>query len=358
MRFLKNLPNTNIFSKRFSRYTAYAIGEVILVVIGILIAVRIDNWNEAQKNNADFYDILKTVGRDLKEDIWQYDYLISDLERKDSILIGVISGQLKEGDYRRNWKELRSLITRSTGFYIHKIGFDALQKNVPQTPVHLKSLTNELSDYYLYKAEGTNFGFEREDRLVWKTLEDWESKYNWYASVQLDTGINEERLRYLVNSPEYKNKAATFLINTRNALDVMTKARLNGLNLFKKIRSLTSISNDSILFEIEDSVFIPDTLKINKCANHPSSTSTNDVIRGNSVLIIKNNTSQKIKIYAPGGNRKPNAADHIFEIESGDFTFEELVKNQWYEIKDESGSCLGSFRTKSKNAIVKIVNGL
>ncbi|MAZ73798.1 MAG: hypothetical protein CMC70_11710 [Flavobacteriaceae bacterium] len=35
---------------RFSKYLLYAIGEIILVVIGILIALQINNWNEDRKN--------------------------------------------------------------------------------------------------------------------------------------------------------------------------------------------------------------------------------------------------------------------------------------------------------------------
>jgi hypothetical protein len=34
---------------KFSKYLIYAIGEIILVVIGILIALQINNWNEIQK---------------------------------------------------------------------------------------------------------------------------------------------------------------------------------------------------------------------------------------------------------------------------------------------------------------------
>ena len=33
------------------KYLKYAIGEIILVVIGILIALSINNWNEERKNN-------------------------------------------------------------------------------------------------------------------------------------------------------------------------------------------------------------------------------------------------------------------------------------------------------------------
>ena len=32
------------------RYFKYAIGEIVLVVIGILIALQINNWNEVRKN--------------------------------------------------------------------------------------------------------------------------------------------------------------------------------------------------------------------------------------------------------------------------------------------------------------------
>ena len=52
MRFLlrqirRKLMNEN----KASTYLLYALGEVFLVVIGILIAVQIDNWNEARKES-------------------------------------------------------------------------------------------------------------------------------------------------------------------------------------------------------------------------------------------------------------------------------------------------------------------
>ncbi len=38
-----------LFEKHFSKYLLYAIGEIVLVVIGILIALQINNWNENRK---------------------------------------------------------------------------------------------------------------------------------------------------------------------------------------------------------------------------------------------------------------------------------------------------------------------
>ncbi|MAK36069.1 MAG: hypothetical protein CMC15_07825 [Flavobacteriaceae bacterium] len=51
--------------KRFSKYLLYAIGEIILVVIGILIALQISNWNDKQKLQAYEEKLLSQLQQDL-----------------------------------------------------------------------------------------------------------------------------------------------------------------------------------------------------------------------------------------------------------------------------------------------------
>ncbi|MCW9038461.1 DUF6090 family protein [Altibacter sp.] len=50
IKFFRHIRQRLIGENRFSKYLLYAIGEIILVVIGILIALQINNWNEARKN--------------------------------------------------------------------------------------------------------------------------------------------------------------------------------------------------------------------------------------------------------------------------------------------------------------------
>ena len=49
------------------KYFKYAIGEIVLVVIGILIALSINNWNEQRKTNRTEYEILQNLLRDLQD---------------------------------------------------------------------------------------------------------------------------------------------------------------------------------------------------------------------------------------------------------------------------------------------------
>ena len=49
IKFFRKIRQKLLTENKFSKYLIYAIGEIILVVIGILIALQINNWNEHQK---------------------------------------------------------------------------------------------------------------------------------------------------------------------------------------------------------------------------------------------------------------------------------------------------------------------
>jgi len=49
-KFFRKIRRKYLAESRFGKYFLYAIGEIILVVIGILIALQINNWNEHKKN--------------------------------------------------------------------------------------------------------------------------------------------------------------------------------------------------------------------------------------------------------------------------------------------------------------------
>ena len=49
IKFFRKIRQKMLTENKFSKYIIYAIGEVVLVVIGILIALQVNNWNEDQK---------------------------------------------------------------------------------------------------------------------------------------------------------------------------------------------------------------------------------------------------------------------------------------------------------------------
>lgn len=73
------------------KYMRYALGEIALVVIGILIALQINNWNENRKANLQEAKILKQLKSDLIDnlsEIKEIDFQVSQRHRySDSISI-------------------------------------------------------------------------------------------------------------------------------------------------------------------------------------------------------------------------------------------------------------------------------
>jgi len=69
IKFFRKIRQKMLTENKFSKYLLYAIGEIALVVIGILIALSINNWNEREKNeNLEIILLSELVGN-LQDDI-------------------------------------------------------------------------------------------------------------------------------------------------------------------------------------------------------------------------------------------------------------------------------------------------
>ena len=67
LKFFRNIRKTLINEGKTSKYLKYAFGEIILVVIGILIALQINNWNDNIINLRQEKNILESLKREFNE---------------------------------------------------------------------------------------------------------------------------------------------------------------------------------------------------------------------------------------------------------------------------------------------------
>lgn len=69
LNFIRSLRRKLIAEGNLKRYLIYAIGEILLVMIGILLALQVNNWNENQKSEDLKLQYFKNIKRHLYEDI-------------------------------------------------------------------------------------------------------------------------------------------------------------------------------------------------------------------------------------------------------------------------------------------------
>lgn len=68
IKFFRQLRQNLIMENKTSKYLKYAIGEIVLVVIGILIALQINNWNEQKRSENIGKQYLAGIKNNLSSD--------------------------------------------------------------------------------------------------------------------------------------------------------------------------------------------------------------------------------------------------------------------------------------------------
>ncbi len=96
--FFRKLRQSLLEGNKFSRYLLYALGEIILVVIGILIALQINNANEDRKSAIQEELYLRRLLTENKEDIRTFTQNIADLNKGIETIKG-LSKALTEPDH-------------------------------------------------------------------------------------------------------------------------------------------------------------------------------------------------------------------------------------------------------------------
>ena len=91
-----------ISENKFTKYLLYAFGEVILVVIGILLALSINNYNETRKKEAKLNTLFLEIQGELGQTINQYTRGIEYYERKDSIIVQILDNKFTKESYKEN----------------------------------------------------------------------------------------------------------------------------------------------------------------------------------------------------------------------------------------------------------------
>jgi len=133
IKFFGNIRLTLIGEGKTSKYLKYAIGEIVLVVIGILIALAINNWNSSNNDIAKYKKQLLKVVENIKSDSIQ----LKQLKQTRLNLIDETTQMMKELNER-------NIIDQNT-FLISFVKLTGERKFVPDMNY---GLGNEFEDYH------------------------------------------------------------------------------------------------------------------------------------------------------------------------------------------------------------------
>jgi predicted transcriptional regulator len=143
IKFFRKIRQNLLAEGKTGKYLTYAIGEIVLVVIGILIALSINNWNENRKEKIQIGNIYARVVKDFKNTSAEIDSIIKGANLKIPLMQKVLSEAVDRDSMLTDIAYLRNYFNSTMGFadiQIHDKGVRMLESKL--------SLNYELSTAY------------------------------------------------------------------------------------------------------------------------------------------------------------------------------------------------------------------
>ncbi|WP_445386461.1 DUF6090 family protein [Robiginitalea sp. IMCC44478] len=238
IRFFRHLRQRLLTQNKFSKYLLYAVGEILLVVIGILIALQVNNWNEERVSEKQMTSFLKSLENDLKTDTTKFGHAIRDYEN-----IIAIKENIKRSDLENiPMDSLRLLIhitstkhtpVQTTFNKITNSGITQITKN--------DSLSENIYDYYTIELDYFNTINEFENNESAKDFSYWGRQQNMVELNAPDIpnfqneGEQRKNVLKLLSEPQARNILKLEYMRKIRILDDYRNMKTEATNLLKEI---------------------------------------------------------------------------------------------------------------------------
>jgi hypothetical protein len=212
---------------RAGKYLLYAIGEIVLVVIGILIALQINNWNENQKSKKDERYVLTEILKNLEED---HNFVNNIIAKRQKTKNAIVALRQFVGSETMNTDSLQyhmvNLLTFERYYAINNAYEILKSKGLKLSD---NSLTTKISRYYDYEQPRMSSGiFDIESAIL--------NIYNDPKGLMRFLSFLEKDERVIVKNPNdqvFKDELSHFLLTFQDN----NGGTLDSLILFKDINA-------------------------------------------------------------------------------------------------------------------------
>mgnify|MGYP000085247031 CR=1 FL=1 len=229
IKFFRKIRQNLLVENKTGKYFKYAIGEIILVVIGILIALSINNWNEESKSKDFEIKMLSEIRNSLNQDFTFFTNHIKERNEQLGKCISnfekaIITNSLSKVSLDSNFKCLNigSQIQFSRGPYdaLKATGLDKITND---------SLRNKLINVYdfiypRYKSlieSNSTRSFDIMNKVRKGLTADWKTQIDGDKLIYVGGGLADIDIK---NSSEF-----TLFLKASNDRYNFTKDRLQGI---------------------------------------------------------------------------------------------------------------------------------
>lgn len=286
IKFFRKIRQKMLTENKFGKYLTYAIGEIALVVIGILIALQINNWNQRKNNEAKITNILKEIQSDILIDLEASNMIFDYHMFTDSISKNILNNNYTPQDFRNG--NFQKIGFNYRDFKTVSNGFDNLAENLDNIPEKYKHLIPEIKNLYVSLKSTIDVYNNIIRSTVYKNIDDL-GNFNWIQDAYIGKENNEE-INYYLNDVKYKNLVANYMGYRGNIFQISNEYRVKAIDLYLKINDVINIEEtvpEIVNYKNKSSNNYVGTYKLKETVNLDDRWNTNlNVVKRNEKLVI------------------------------------------------------------------------
>ena len=203
IKFYRRIRKSLLMEDKTSKYFKYAIGEIILVVIGILIALQINNWNENRIQQKNLNNIYAAIKSDLQEDIKKVDEIISVSIPFEENYLAIINKTRKKEDFK-DCDKCWSINMGYADIKIRQNGISLLLEYNKINNTTKDSLALGINSLYNDLVNDIQTDLDELKKDTSRFIEDVVDTKPWF--VELTKGItNDDFIEYALTDVRYRN---------------------------------------------------------------------------------------------------------------------------------------------------------
>ena len=245
IKFFRKIRQNFLTENKFSKYLLYAVGEILLVVIGILIALNINNNNELKKNEQSVASSLQEIQSNLLDDIKESQNVLETSLERDSIQKRIFD--FKNPSTIDDFKNRKVAILGNfyDDFVINKNGYENLIRQIDVLPKKYEPILKDLKKLYIDLNETINVYNERIRSTVYDNI-DFVYTQGWRVYRIKHKQISNEEANYYINDNRYKNYIIKYMNDTGNLLRITMAYRIRAIETYQKIDSILNIKKSEL----------------------------------------------------------------------------------------------------------------
>ncbi|MBN2639589.1 MAG: hypothetical protein JXR65_10955 [Bacteroidales bacterium] len=231
---------------RFAKYLRYAIGEIFLVVIGILIALQVNNWNENRKLNNKVIANLKAVQSELAVNIHNTDGAIDNFIARDSVKNQILKNKLTYSDYKKTINN-RTLFFpfNYDNLYLNTVAFNNLTQNSEEIPQKYAPILDILNYLYIKMKTRIDVLNQRYQTTVYRNMDDLYRTKSWIYEDEFKGTLSDEAIRYFRTNSQYKARVFRTINDASNLSWAACNFRKNAIDAYLAIAHVLGNTNQT-----------------------------------------------------------------------------------------------------------------